>query len=115
MVIFGHRRGGSNPPPPKKKKSRNNLFLGKIFKFQGGGGPDPRSPPLDPRMVSEMPKSADFSRQLLALEIRSFVCILALPFGRLEVEEYGFYHSSFSLVISILNLQECHILCFMTS
>ena len=25
--------GGSNPP-----KSRNYLFLGKIFKFQGGGG-----------------------------------------------------------------------------
>ena len=35
MVIFGHRRGGSNPP----QKSRNYLFLGKIFKFQGGSGP----------------------------------------------------------------------------
>ena len=31
------------------QKSRNYLFLGKIFKFQGG--PDPRSPPpLDPRV-----------------------------------------------------------------
>ena len=40
MVFFGHRRGGVQPPPP----SRNYLFLGKIFKFKGGGGPDPRSP-----------------------------------------------------------------------
>ena len=24
---------------PTPKKSRNNLFLGKIFKFQGGSGP----------------------------------------------------------------------------
>ena len=41
---FGHRRGGVQPPPPpKKKKSRIYLFLGKIFKFRGGG-PDPRSP-----------------------------------------------------------------------
>ena len=35
MVIFGHRRGGVQPP----KKFRNYLFLGKIFKFQGGSGP----------------------------------------------------------------------------
>ena len=54
MVIFGHRRGGVQPP----KKSRNYLFLGKIFKFQGGGGPEPRSPPLDPRMQSRADNSA---------------------------------------------------------
>ena len=41
MVIFGHRRGGG----PTPQKSRNDLFLGKFFKFQGGGGPDPQSPP----------------------------------------------------------------------
>ena len=35
MVIFGHRRGGG----PTSQKSRNYLFLGKIFKFQGGSGP----------------------------------------------------------------------------
>ena len=44
MVIFGHRRGGSYPP----KKSRNYPLLGKIFKFQRGGG----VPPLDPRMAA---------------------------------------------------------------
>ena len=41
--FWSQTRGG-----PTLKKSRNYLFLGKIFKFQGG--PDPRSPPLDPRM-----------------------------------------------------------------
>ena len=34
MAVFVHRRGGVQSP----KKSRNYLFLGKIFKFQGGGG-----------------------------------------------------------------------------
>ena len=44
--FWSQTRGG-----PTLKKSRNYLFLGKIFKFQGGGGgPDPLSPPLDPRM-----------------------------------------------------------------
>ena len=44
--FWSQPRGGPTP-----QKSRNYLFLGKIFKFQGGGGgPDPRSPPLDPRM-----------------------------------------------------------------
>ena len=38
---------GGGPTP---EKFQNYLFLGEIFKFQGGGGPDPRSPPLDPRM-----------------------------------------------------------------
>ena len=41
--FWSQTRGG---PPPKK--SRNYLFLGKIFKFQGGSGPP--VPPLDPRM-----------------------------------------------------------------
>ena len=41
--FWSQTRGG-----PTLKKSRNDLFLGKVFKFQGG--PDPRSPPLDPRM-----------------------------------------------------------------
>ena len=47
MVFFGHRRGGVQPPPPPPQppKSQNYLFLGKIFKFKGGGGPDLRSPP----------------------------------------------------------------------
>ena len=45
--FWSQTRGGRTP-----KKSRNYLFLGKIIKFQGGGGgPDPRSPPLDPRML----------------------------------------------------------------
>ena len=40
MVIFGHRRGGTTP-----QKIPKLLFLGKIFKFQGGGGgPDNRPP-----------------------------------------------------------------------
>ena len=47
MVIFGNRRGGWGGPTPQK--SRNYLFLGKIFKFQGGSGPP--VPPLDPRMT----------------------------------------------------------------
>ena len=47
MVIFGHRRGGVQPP----KDPEFTLFLGKIFKFQGGSGP--RSPPLDSRMHYE--------------------------------------------------------------
>ena len=46
MVFFwSQTRGGPIP-----QKSQNYLFLGKIFKSQGGG-PDPRSPPLDPRMA----------------------------------------------------------------
>ena len=43
--FWSQTRGGPTP-----KKSRNYLFLGKFFEFQGG--PDPRSPPLDPRMQS---------------------------------------------------------------
>ena len=35
MVIFDHRRGGVQPP----KNPEIYLFLGKIFKFQGGSGP----------------------------------------------------------------------------
>ena len=38
--FWSQTRGGPTP-----QKSRNYLFLGKIFKFQGGG-----CPPLDPRM-----------------------------------------------------------------
>ena len=41
--FWSQTRGGGGGPTPQK--SRNYLFLGKIFKFQGGGGPDPRSPP----------------------------------------------------------------------
>ena len=42
---------------PTPQKSRNYPFLGKIFKLQGGGGggPDPRSPPLDPCMNYDFP------------------------------------------------------------
>ena len=42
MVIFGHRRGGGGVQPSKNPKI--TFFLGKIFKFQGEGGPDPRPP-----------------------------------------------------------------------
>ena len=38
MVIFGHRQGGGGGGVHPPKKSRNYLFLGKIFRFQGGGG-----------------------------------------------------------------------------
>ena len=54
MVIFGHKRGGVQPP----QKSRNYLFLGKIFKLQGGSGPP--VPPsgsahaYDKRMVKDI-------------------------------------------------------------
>ena len=49
MVIFGHRQGGGGSNPPKIPKLP---FLGKIFKFQGGGGVrTPAPPPLDPRMI----------------------------------------------------------------
>ena len=41
MVIFGPRRGGG----PNPQKFPKLPFLGKNFKFQGGGGADPRSPP----------------------------------------------------------------------
>ena len=50
MVIFGHRRGGG----PTPKKSRNYLFLGKIFKFQGGSGPP--VPPSGSAHVPYTPK-----------------------------------------------------------
>ena len=44
---FSHRRGGGGGVQPPKNPEMT--FLGKIFKFQGGGGsPDPRSLPLDP-------------------------------------------------------------------
>ena len=43
--FWSQTRGGPTP-----KKSRNYLFLGKIFKFQGGSRP-PAPPPLDPRMI----------------------------------------------------------------
>ena len=44
--FWSQTRGGQTP-----QKSRNYLFLGKIFKFQGGSGPPvPPPPPLDPRM-----------------------------------------------------------------
>ena len=42
--FLSQTRGGPTP-----KKSRNYLFLGKIFKLQGGSGPP--VPPLDPRMI----------------------------------------------------------------
>ena len=48
MVIFGHKRGGWGGPT--LKTSRNYPFLGKMFKFQGGGGVRTPPPPLDPRM-----------------------------------------------------------------
>ena len=38
--FWSQTRGG-----PTLKKSRNNLFIGKIFKFQGGGGSGPPVPP----------------------------------------------------------------------
>ena len=38
MVKYCHRRGGWIPPPPKKKKKITKLpFLGKLFRFRGGG------------------------------------------------------------------------------
>ena len=37
--FWSQTRGGPTP-----KKIPKLPFLGKIFKFQGGGGPDPRSP-----------------------------------------------------------------------
>ena len=48
MVVFGHRRGGGGVQP--HKKSRNNLFKGNFPNSRGG--PDPRSPPRDPRMLA---------------------------------------------------------------
>ena len=44
MVIFGHRRGGVQPP-----KNHEITFFRVNFS-NSRGGPDPRSPPLDPRM-----------------------------------------------------------------
>ena len=65
MVIFGHGRGGGmdpTPPPPPEKLP----FLGKIFKFRGGGGGVGGGPvpPLDPRMPPYARRSA-FSWVLL--------------------------------------------------
>ena len=44
MVIFGHRRGGVQP-----QKNPEITFFKVIFS-NSRGGPDPRSPTLDPRM-----------------------------------------------------------------
>ena len=57
MVIFGHRRGGGSNP----KKSRNYLFLGKIFKFQGGSGPP--VPPSGSAHVSQASLLWDIGKQ----------------------------------------------------
>ena len=52
--FWSQTRGGPTP-----QKSRNYLFLGKIFKFQGGGGGS--GPPLDPRMYTLNISSHSFS------------------------------------------------------
>ena len=63
--FWSQTRGG-----PTSKKFRNYLFLGKIFKFQGG--PDPRSPPLDPRMYAVVRnKILKCAYNLIILEILS--------------------------------------------
>ena len=41
IVIFGHRRGGVQPP----QNTEITFFLGKIFKFQVGGGGRTPGPP----------------------------------------------------------------------
>ena len=43
--FWSQTRGGPTP-----QKFPNYLFLGKIFKFEGGGVRTPGPPPLDPRM-----------------------------------------------------------------
>ena len=47
MVIFGHRRGGVQPP------ENPEITFFKVKFSNSRGGPDPRSPPLDPRMNSK--------------------------------------------------------------
>ena len=47
MVKYCRRRGGGGGPTPKNPKI---TFLGKIFRFQGGGS-GPPVPPLEPRMT----------------------------------------------------------------
>ena len=46
MVSFGHRRGGGGGPTPQNPE----ITFFKVKFSNSRGGPDPRSPPLDPRM-----------------------------------------------------------------
>ena len=63
MVIFGHRRGGVQP----SKNPEITLFTVK-FSNSRGGGPDPRSPPLDPRMWMAHYYAAIISKDRFAVQ-----------------------------------------------
>ena len=76
-TFWSQTRGGPTP-----QKSRNYLFLGTIFKFQGGSGPPPPPPPpLDPRMLipwhccSYITKTCPYNIQRIfsAVKIKNFI------------------------------------------
>ena len=71
ILIFGHRRGGGGGVQPPEK-SRNYLFLGKIFKFQGGGSGPPVPPSGSAHEARQASNMYAVLRQLL-LEWESFL------------------------------------------
>ena len=96
MVIFGHRGGGGGSNPPKIPKLP---FIGKIFKFQGGGVRTPGPPPpLDPRMTLKGKTFRKWTSGQSIINLKKKLTpgfIPTISLGYIHVYMYAFYSQTY--------------------